>query len=392
MNRIVSSKISSLQSGWHADGNNLYLRVSGNSRRWYIRFTHEGCRYYKPIGRYPMMTLKDAREKAIVFVAGKDNYQPEERTRIKIKCYKDVVNEAMTSFKRTRVWSPNTEKRWNSVLVKHTLPLWENKNITSINTNDVYKLLSSLWDTKPTTGHALQTMLENVFRFAKQMQYYNKKNPAEWEGNLDQLLPPTKKVHTEKHREAAKIDDLPEILAKVVDVLGVKNKTLAILFGTLTATRTIEFMPIREEEIDRTTMVWAVPPERRKDKKKEPFYIPLTKEALTIIDFAKHGNGYVFLGTKGTPLQTSAAIRVFKQLEIPITMHGMRSTFFDWGVEHGYDTFLLDKALCHSTGNAVRQAYQRSDCLEQRRPIMQAWADHCLSKVKALPNFQGLFD
>ena len=292
----------------------------------------------------------------------------------------------------TRPWCPSNELEFGQLVQRDTVPIWGNRNITSIDTSDIYKLLSQLWDSKPTTGIALQGMLDNLFRFAKQMGYYSKNNPATWEGNLDQLLPPVKKVHTTKHMEAAEVEDLPTILAQVVDTLGLDNKVLAILFGTLTATRTIEFMPMREEEIDRTNMVWVVPPERRKDKKKEPFCVPLTKGALAILDLAKHGNGYVFLGAKGTAYDTKTPSRMFRQLRIPITMHGMRSTFFDWGVEHGYDAFLLDKALCHSTGNAVRQAYQRSDCLEQRRPIMQAWAEHCLSKIKALPNFEGLFD
>lgn len=60
------------------------------------------------------------------------------------------------------------------------------------------------------------------------------------------------------------------------------------------------------------------------------------------------------------------------------TLHGMRSTFRDWCAETGKDPILAEKSLMHATGNAVQQAYQRSDLLEQRRPLMQAWADTIL--------------
>ena len=63
----------------------------------------------------------------------------------------------------------------------------------------------------------------------------------------------------------------------------------------------------------------------------------------------------------------------------------MRSTFRDWAAEHGYDRVLAEKALQHQTGNEVEQAYQRSDLLEQRRPMMTAWAEFCFSKIKKSP-------
>ena len=63
-------------------------------------------------------------------------------------------------------------------------------------------------------------------------------------------------------------------------------------------------------------------------------------------------------------------------------MHGMRSTFRDWAAENGIDQVLAEKSLMHATGNEVEQAYQRSDLLEQRRPVMQQWADAIMPKAQ----------
>lgn len=60
------------------------------------------------------------------------------------------------------------------------------------------------------------------------------------------------------------------------------------------------------------------------------------------------------------------------------TAHGFRSTFRDWCEENFIHEALAERSLAHVKGDKVVQAYQRSDLLEQRRPIMQQWADAIL--------------
>jgi integrase len=69
-----------------------------------------------------------------------------------------------------------------------------------------------------------------------------------------------------------------------------------------------------------------------------------------------------------------------------ITVHGFRSTFCDWCAEAAGNTFsreICEHALAHSLPNKVEAAYRRSDLFEKRVPLMQAWADYCMSKVDA---------
>jgi integrase len=56
------------------------------------------------------------------------------------------------------------------------------------------------------------------------------------------------------------------------------------------------------------------------------------------------------------------------------TVHGLRSTFRGWASEHGYAPDLAERALAHTMKNAVEAAYLRTDLLEQRRAMMEAWA------------------
>ena len=60
------------------------------------------------------------------------------------------------------------------------------------------------------------------------------------------------------------------------------------------------------------------------------------------------------------------------------TVHGFRSAFRDWaGNETAYPRDLAETALSHVIGDKAEQAYRRSDALERRRELMQAWANYC---------------
>ena len=58
------------------------------------------------------------------------------------------------------------------------------------------------------------------------------------------------------------------------------------------------------------------------------------------------------------------------------TAHGFRSSFRDWASENGYPRDLAERALAHTIANQAEAAYHRTDLLEQRRAMMEAWAQH----------------
>ncbi len=66
------------------------------------------------------------------------------------------------------------------------------------------------------------------------------------------------------------------------------------------------------------------------------------------------------------------------------TAHGMRSTFRDWCSEVAHaPREISEAALAHRTGNAVEQAYARSDLFDRRVPLMNAWAGHVTGAGKS---------
>jgi integrase len=104
----------------------------------------------------------------------------------------------------------------------------------------------------------------------------------------------------------------------------------------------------------------------------------------------------VFLGLKpGKSLSNLAMLSLLKDMNRdesgdprwldpksgrPITPHGLRATFRTWEEDAGFPRDLLEEALGHQIGTAVERAYQRTDCFDRRRAIMQASADFCCGK------------
>jgi integrase len=106
--------------------------------------------------------------------------------------------------------------------------------------------------------------------------------------------------------------------------------------------------------------------------------VPLSDRALVILEeiSAARAGDYVFEGQRrGRPLSGSAFEALRQRLGAPATVHGFRSSFRDWaGDQTHFPRELAEQALAHAVGGAVEQAYRRSDALERRRALMDAWA------------------
>ena len=88
------------------------------------------------------------------------------------------------------------------------------------------------------------------------------------------------------------------------------------------------------------------------------------------------GQGLIFPGSSGKQLSDMALTMILRRLEIPATVHGMRSSFRDWAAENSdVPREIAEHALAHVEGSAAELAYRRTDYLDKRRELMQDWAD-----------------
>ena len=83
----------------------------------------------------------------------------------------------------------------------------------------------------------------------------------------------------------------------------------------------------------------------------------------------------IFPTKNGKALSETAMWRTLKAAAPNATVHGLRSSFRDWAAENGVPREVAEASLAH-TVKGVEGAYLRSDLVERRRPVMEAWADY----------------
>ena len=78
------------------------------------------------------------------------------------------------------------------------------------------------------------------------------------------------------------------------------------------------------------------------------------------------------------PLSTMAMSMLLRRLDVPVTVHGFRSSFRDWAAEQGVAFELAEASLAHAIGSNVTRSYLRTSMLELRRPVLAAWANYVI--------------
>ena len=157
----------------------------------------------------------------------------------------------------------------------------------------------------------------------------------------------------------------------------------ALQFTILTAARAGETRFATWGEI--VGDIWSRPAEHMKEGIAHS--VPLTAAALALLGQRGDPGELIFKSSltgamakrRGTARVAAGALpegamRDYVKGRSGCTVHGMRATFATWAAEAGYPQELREPALAHATGDAVEQAYQRSRLVEQRRPIMAAYA------------------
>lgn len=386
--KITAKKLNDLENGLHRIERCLYLRKrEGRNPCWFFIYQVAGKRKDVSLGTLRDISLTQARaiadEYRHMIDKGIDPLQAKRERKQAMRGDEEkplnvarLIDEAIPVIESAKRWSNNKHAaQWQSSLDTYVKPLIGDLLVNDVSRDDILKVLRPIWDKKSETANRVRGRLEAVFSYAIATSKREGANPCTWRGNLDLFLPPLSKVRQVKHHDAVPFDDVREVFSQKWNPPP-SVTAAAIIFGTLTCSRAEEFVYARWKEIDFDNAVWSCPPERRKDRKNYPHRVPLSKQALYILSLLDKKTPFIFMGKKqGCALCLQTPCSIVKKTFGFGTMHGMRSTFRDWAAENGIDRVLAEKSLMHATGNEVEQAYQRSDLLEQRRVVLQRWAD-----------------
>jgi integrase len=177
-----------------------------------------------------------------------------------------------------------------------------------------------------------------------------------------------------------------EDVAAFVGKLRAREATaaLALEFCILTAARSGEVLGAKWAEIDLDKKVWTLPASRMKAGREHR--VPLSARAVSILkQLAKSKMGdFVFPGqARGKSLSNMAMEMMLRRMKLnDATVHGFRSSLRDWaGNLSNFPREIVETALAHVIGDKAEQAYRRSDALDKRRKLMEAWAAYCEPKT-----------
>jgi integrase len=396
--------------GWHAVGGvaGLLLQIrkpakegAQLSRSWILRVKVGDQRQPIGLGSYPQVSLASAREQAakLVIEARQGvNLVAQKRAQrsalivaaAKNKTFKECA-EAYMDAHSSDYTSDKHRKQWPATLVAYAYPIIGNMLVSDISMRDIRNVLEQktavdkdtngkLWFVKNETAKRLLGRIKTVLDYATVNEYRSGTNPAQWTGHLSTQLPSPKKIQKKEHHPAVPYKQIGDFMSKLRANSSISAKALEFLI--LTAVRSGSVRQAEWTEIDIDNALWIIPAAHTKAKQEHR--VPLSPQAIQLLKAlpVMAGTDIVFPSPAGKSLSDMALSQLMRgmrergELTVEAVPHGFRSSFRDWSAEQtGYPDEIRKAASGHTVGDAVKEAYQRTDLLEKRRKLMDEWAN-----------------
>ena len=376
-----------------ADGLGLSLLVRPTSKHWVFRYTYQGTRKKMFLGTYPEVPLKQARlkrdEARAALENGGDPNAPVEGTTEVVpeqKLFRDVAQE-WVEFRSPRL----TQGRQGSAaqakryLGKDILPMLGERPIQEIKRRDVLEVIRRVEARGAlNVAEKVRTWLHQIFRFAILHDYVDV-NPAT---DLDMLAAEQPPV---KHNPHLKLSELGQFVRDIRCYQGSMLVGLGVQLLLLTGVRTIELRSATHDQFDLKKGIWTIPASRVKQLRKlaklkgsdiPDYLVPLSKQATEVVrQIQAITQGYaLLLPGRNDPTKTISENTLnvgIKRMgyEGKLTGHGIRGTLSTALYELEYPGNWIEAQLSHADENKARDAYNHALYVEQRKAMMQTWAD-----------------
>lgn len=193
-------------------------------------------------------------------------------------------------------------------------------------------------------------------------------------------------IHRPKteHRKPLSRDQIAAFVHALEGYAGYRTTVIALKLMLLTFVRTVELRAACWTEIDLEQAEWRIPAERM--KMREGHIVPLSVQATELLrELHTHTGGRIFLFPNYRNPQTCmTATTLNRALErmgfagkesIGFSAHGFRATASTILNELNYRSDVIERQLAHAERNKVRASYNQAEYLEDRRLMMQHWAD-----------------
>jgi integrase len=383
----IQTLVPSEKSYMKADGSGLFLQVTpAGGRLWRYKFTFNGKSQVLALGKYPDVGLNAARKlrkQAEAKVLDGINPALERKQRkMEVKVEQAVLEN--TFEKVSLEWWEKSKPAWSG---EHAALVWRrlelnafpwigNRPISQIEPPDLLQQIRRIEERGAVeTAHRVLQIFGQVFRYAVAAGHCKRNQALDLRGCL------TKKV--ERHFPAIVEDRGIKALMLAIDEYSGSYVTRAgLLFSAYTFQRPGEIRHAEWSEIDFENAVWNIP--AGKMKKKRPHIVPLSKQVIAVLmdlhPLTGHGK-YIFPSERSDDRPMSentinAALRRLGYSKEEMVAHGFRTTASTRLHESGlFDSRVIEVAMAHVDQNTVRGVYNRAQYLDERRKMMQWYAD-----------------
>jgi integrase len=403
IHKLTAAKIKHARKpGMLCDGNGLYIKVKTPTGKSGVhRFKLHGRSHWMGLGSCDVVSLAEMRDKVRenrkLLMAGINPLAHHKRA--KMEATADAAR-TITFAQATELYirahslewrSPKHRRQWESSLARFAYPVLGAVPVGAVDDAMVLRVLEPIWITKSATASRLRQGVEAILDWAKARKYRSGENPARWKGHLDHLLAKRNKTARVRHQPSLPPAELPEFMARLQQEPGVAAQALQFLVlsnprsGDLVGqwdgkSKSFAVTPMLWRHVDLKRKVWTIPV----TKTDREFRIPLPSQAIEILgqraqEYPPRPDDRVFLGLARDDM-LKLLTRLGHGKDGPLTratVHGFRATFRTWCDSHKrFHDDVVEAAMSHKVKDAQNTgSYRRDDFLEQRRPLMQSWAD-----------------
>lgn len=368
-----------------ADPGGLVLLVQpGGTKLWRYRFWLQQKEGVLALGRYPDVSLKRARElhlEARSLVA--EGINPvHHRQKAKLQQVQVELKADLGTFEAVaEAWRLKTDKQLRASTVRQRereinndlLPQLKHRHVESIQRIELSNLLTTVEKRAPETAKNLRTHLHAIFEHAIDTGMITA-NPT----------PPRRLLQArhQVHHTSLPAQRVGNFL-RALDASRIQPETrIAMLLVLLTACRKAEVTSSRWEEFNLKAKAWTIPASRMKAKREH--WVPLSSQAVKLLNelrgLVPHKCEFLFPNRldPSRPMANRSLNAVIERLGYggESTPHGMRAAFSTHFNKVGASVDVIEHCLAHSPADKIRAAYNRHAYQDERRAMLQAWADH----------------
>ena len=379
MGKLTVAQIRALKEpGRYSDGDGLILEFTRPGRAyWFVRVQHNGRRRDIGLGPVDEITLAKARDKAHearkALAKGIDPTIERQKAKLKIPTFREAAKLVHEEHKAA--WKNGKHQdQWITTLTTYAFPRIGNRLVSDIEGPVIRDVLAPIWLSKPETARRVRQRIGVVLDWSYAKGFRTTEAPLR---SISRGLP--RQPKRDRHLAALPFEDVPAFLVRVREKSTIAR--LALEFLILAAARSGEVRGMRWPEIDLAKRVWTVPADRMKAGKVH--LVPLDEGTMDVLERVRPlgvpASNLIFPGQNvKRPLSDMTLLKILRDMEVPATVHGFRSTFRDWVAEEtDYPGEIAEAALAHAIPNKVEAAYRRTDFLEKRRALMRDWDRYC---------------